>query len=171
MQITAELSKIVDTARTVKMLPDAVTDVAGAPGAITAKVHVDQLPGVSGATKIAAKAAGAVGVTVTTELSASTLTLVIAASARGINVSERVAPVVRDKLTRIPAGLASVRTADGRTLVDVDLDEVARRYQARPTSITLGETVEVVADVEGDADKVMAVVQRATKAVDAQVQA
>ncbi|MCL2848494.1 MAG: hypothetical protein FWE61_00430 [Micrococcales bacterium] len=144
MQITAELNEIIDTARAMAMLPTAVTDVAGAPGAITAKVHVDQLPSITGAAKVAAKAAGPVGVTVTSELSGSTLTLVIAASARGLNLSERVAPEVRKRLTRLPAGLVSVRTGDGRTLVDLDLDEIARRYKVRPTSLTLGETITIV---------------------------
>ncbi|MCL2465666.1 MAG: hypothetical protein FWF02_10560 [Micrococcales bacterium] len=144
MKITAELNEIITAARATAMLPEAVGDVTGAPGAINAKVHVDQLPGVSGAVKLAAKAAGAVGVTVTAELSRQMLTLVIAASARGLNVSEQVAPVLRSKLARLPDGLASVRTADGRTMVDVNLDEVARRYKVRPTSVTLGDTVEIV---------------------------
>jgi len=144
MQITADLNEVITAARATAMLPEAVTDVVGAPGEIRAKVHVDQLPGVSSAVKIAAKAAGAVGITVTVEMSAQTLTLVIAASARGLNVSEQVAPVLRSKLTRLPDGLASVRSGDGRTMVDLNLDEVARRYRIRPTSVTLGETVEIV---------------------------
>lgn len=146
MQITASLTELVAAAQAADLVPSAVSDVTGAPGQVTAVVRVDELPGINTAVKMAARLAGPVGVTMTVELSGATLTVVIAAAARGFNVSEQVAPVLTGKLRRLPAGLATVRTADGHTLVDVDLDAVARLARVRVTAVTIGETVTVTAE-------------------------
>lgn len=150
MKINAELNEIIDIARGMGMLPDAVTELAGSPGQITAKVHADQLPGVSGAKKVAAKAAGAIGVTVTTELSDTTFTAVIAAKARGINVSEMLAGEIKKILSRAPAGtptaLVSVRTDEGRTMVDVDVSQAVQQFKVRLTSIEIGDTISVTTE-------------------------
>ncbi|MCL2089607.1 MAG: hypothetical protein FWH11_00015 [Micrococcales bacterium] len=147
---SAELDEIVGIARGRGLMPDAVSDLAGSPGKITAKVYADRLPGLTGAKRMAAKAAGAIGVTVTTELSDTTFTVVIAASARGINVSEMVAGEIRKVLARlprrVPAGLVSVRTGEGRTMVDVDLAQAAEQYKVRPTAIEIGDTITFTAE-------------------------
>ena len=150
MQINAELNEIVDIARGMGMLPDAVTDLAGAPGQVTAKVHADQLPGVSGAKKIAAKAAGAIGVTVTTELTDAKLTVVLAASARGFNVSEMLAGEIQKILAQAPpeapTKLVSVRTGDGRTMVDIDVAAAVEQFKVRLTSLEIGDTIAVTTE-------------------------
>lgn len=147
VQINADLNEIVDIARGMGMLPDAVTDLAGTPGQVTAKVHADQLPGMSGAKKAAAKMAGAIGVTVTTEMSDSTFTVVIAASARGFNVSEMVAGEIQKIIAKAPpeapTSLVSVRTGEGRTMVDVDVEAAVKQFKVRLTSIEIGDTITV----------------------------
>ena len=150
MKITAELNEIIDIARGMGMLPDAVQEMAGTPGQITAKVYADQLPGMSGAKKVAAKAAGAIGVTVTTELSPTTFTAVIAAKARGINVSEILAGEIKKIIAQAPAQapttLVSVRTDDGRTMVDIDVAQAVEQFKVRLTSIEIGDTITVTTE-------------------------
>jgi hypothetical protein len=147
---SVELDEIVGLVRGRGLLPAAVSDIAGSPGKITAKVHADRLPGLTGAKKMAAKAAGAIGVTVTSEMTDTTFTAVIAASARGINVSEMVAGEIRKVLARVPrtvpAGMVSVRTGDGRTMVDVDLARVAEQYEVRLKTIEIGDVITLTAE-------------------------
>jgi len=96
---------------------------------------------------MAARLAGPVTLHLTTELSGTTLTVVVRATARGMNLSDQVVPVLRDAVTRLPHGLATVRAEADRSLVEVDLDEVARRWWIRVEQVELGQTVRVTGAV------------------------
>ncbi len=141
--VSAGLDEIVDVVGR-DLPPAVVTDLVGSPGKITAKVHVDRLFALTGAAKTAAKAVGAIRVTVTTELSDATLTVVIAASARGISLSRMVRYLLADVVDELPAGMVSVRTRGRRTMVDVDLAQAVEEFTV--TSIEIGDTITVAAE-------------------------
>lgn len=143
MQITAELAEIVRPLQEAGLIPAAVTEISATPGKLTAKVKVHELPGVAPAIAMAARMVGPVDVTVTSELQPQTLTVVINAAARGLNLSEQVAPVLEEKLAVLPAGLVRVFAAGGRTLVEVNLPAVVRHYRFHVKRVELGQTVVV----------------------------
>jgi hypothetical protein len=160
MELTLPLDEAVTLLRTAGLLPSAVTDVRGEAAAVTAKVKVDDLPGVPRAVRTMARFAppadariddgGLVGRT-------WTLSVLVSHPMIPLDVSSFVTDAVRGQLAKAPAGVASARTEAGRTVIGVDLDRLAallptllpaaKGLRVRVDGASLGAQLRLVATV------------------------
>lgn len=162
MELRIPLDEAVGALRTTGTLPGAVREVHGEAKAVLARVAVHELPGVSGAVRAATRFTGPVDVRVDDQgISGRTWTLVVHAShpVVRLDLSGFVTDAVRSALASAPAGLASVHSADGRTVVEVDLDAAAalvplllpaaQGLHVRVDEVSLGATVLLRATITG----------------------
>ncbi len=125
MELTVPLDEAVAVLRATGALPTAVTNVTGRGSSVLASVNVHELPGVAGGIKTAARFAGpfeaqlddrgVVGRTWTLELR-------VAHPVLRFDLSSFVTTAVQGQLAKAPAGVATARTENGATVVEVDLD-------------------------------------------------
>lgn len=160
MELTLGLDEAVTLARAADALPAAVTDVRGADRRVDAQVKVHELPGVPSAVRMATKLAGPVDVRVEDRgVTGRTWQVAVVAShpVMRMDLSGFVTEAVRGQLGKLPAGVATARTQDGATLVEVDLDRLAplvvdrlpaaRGLRLRVEDVTLGSTLRLAASI------------------------
>jgi hypothetical protein len=128
MELTIPLDEAMLAARATGKVPSAVHDLRGEPAAVLASVAVHELPDVSGPLRTMARLAGPAAVRVDDEGVADRrwrLAVTATHPVARFDLSSMVANAVRSALKDVPPGIVSVTTADGRTLIDVDLDAAA----------------------------------------------
>ena len=159
MQVSVPLDEAVAVLRATGTLPAAVTGVTGQGSSVLASVNVHELPGVTSGIRAAARFAGPFearlddrGVTGRTW----TVELRVAHPVLRFDLSSFVTTAVRQQLATVPAGVATVRTENGATVVEVDLDRAAgmlpvlagdRGLRARIDTVSLGTQVRLAASM------------------------
>lgn len=154
MELTVPLAEAVALLRAAGALPPAVTNVRGRGGSVLASVNVHELPGVAGAVRTAARFAGPFEAQLDDRGVAGrtwSLELRVSHPVLRFDLSSFVTDAVRDQLAKAPAGVAAVRSENGATVVDVDLDAAAnalpallpasRAVHARVDQAQLGERI------------------------------
>lgn len=155
MELTIPLGEAVALVRATGALPKAVTNVTGRGTSVLASVNVHELPDVAPTIAMAARFAGPfeaqlddLGVTGRSWR----LELRVAHPVLRFDLSSFVTAAVQDQLAKAPAGLVTVRTENGATVVEVDLDRavgllpmtVPPTARPRVESVSLGEWFHLV---------------------------
>lgn len=154
------LDEAVAVLRATGALPSAITNVTGRDSSVLASVNVHELPGVAGGIKTAARFAGPFEAQLDDRGVAGRtwkLELRVTHPVLRFDVSTFVTTAVREQLAKAPAGVATVRTENGATVVDVDLDRAAdllpallpavRGLRARVDSVSLGAQVRLAVGI------------------------
>ncbi len=154
MELTVPLDEAVAVLRATGALPAAVTGVTGRGSSVLASVNVHELPGVAGGIKTAARFAGPFEAQLDDRGVAGrtwTLELRVAHPVLRFDLSSFVTSAVQDQLAKAPTGVATARTENGATVVDVDLDRATdvlpsllpavRGLHARVETVSLGAQV------------------------------
>jgi len=160
MELTLGLDEALTLARAADAIPSAVTDVRGEDHLVRAQVKVHELPGVPGAVRMATRLAGPVDVRVEDRaVTGRTWRIAVVAShpVLRLDLSGFVTEAVRGQLAKLPAGVATVSTQDGATVVEVDLDRLgplvgeafppARGLRVRVDDVELGERLRLTATI------------------------
>ena len=159
MLLTVPLDEAVAVLRATGALPAAVTGVTGQESSVHASVNVHELPDVASGIRTAARFAGPFearlddrGVTGRTW----TVELRVAHPVLRFDLSSFVTTAVQQQLAKAPEGVATVRSENGATVVEVDLDRAAAmlpalagddRLRARIDTVSLGAQVRVEASM------------------------
>ena len=160
MYVTIPIGEAVAAIRAMGVLPAAVTGVTGRGSSVFASVNVHELPGVAGAIRAAARFAGPFEARLDDRGVAGRtwrLELRVSHPVLRFDLSSFVTDAVRVQLANAPAGIATVASEDGATVVLVDLDRAVEAVPAlvaglgglrpRIDSAALGEQVHVVASL------------------------
>ena len=160
MELTVPLTEAVAVLRATGTLPKAVTNVTGRGASVLASVNVHELPDVPGAVKTAARFAGPFEAQLDDRGIAGrtwTLELRVTHPVLRFDLSGFVTTAVQGQLAKAPAGLATARTENGATVVDIDLDRSAallpdlvpavRGLHARVDAVSLGEQVHLAVSI------------------------
>ncbi|UZN02893.1 hypothetical protein [Cellulomonas sp. S1-8] len=160
MELTLGLDEALTLARAADAIPSAVTDVRGEARLVRAQVKVHELPGVPGAVRMATRLAGPVDVRVEDRgVTGRTWQVAVVAShpVLRMDLSGFVTDAVRGQLGKLPPGVATVHTAGGATVVEVDLDRLgplvgeafpaARGLALRVDDVELGDRLRLAATV------------------------
>ncbi len=162
MELTVPLAEAVAALRATDALPKAVTNVTGRGSSVLASVNVHELPGVAPAIKTAARFAGPFEAQLDDRgLMGRTwrLELRVTHPVLRFDLSAFVTGAVQQELAKVPAGVASARTEDGATVVEVDLDRAvallpgmlpaAQGLRPRVDDVSLGERFHLVVGLAG----------------------
>lgn len=154
------LTEAVAVLRATGTLPKAVTNVTGRGSSVLASVNVHELPDVPAGVKTAARFAGPFEAQLDDRGVAGrtwTLELRVSHPVLRFDLSSFVTTAVQGQLAKGPAGVATARSENGATVVEVDLDEAGavlpgvlpavRGLRARLDSVSVGETIRLAATV------------------------
>jgi hypothetical protein len=160
MELTVPLDEAVAVLRATGALPSAVTHVTGRGSSVLASVNVHELPGVAAGIKTAARFAGPFEAQLDDRGVAGrtwTLELRVSHPVLRFDLSSFVTTAVQQQLAKAPTGIATVRSENGATVVDVDLDRAAdllptvlpatRGLRPRIDTVSLGAGIRLTASV------------------------